>query len=170
MPGTQYFSQKQKSSLNSFIGQDGAKDWQPDSKYLKEADDVVLRAQYELTEGILTKYTALRMKQLDEVTLDKCYKNPKFSMMEAEACEDFHHKNDYKLRNISNFWQDHIPKHLKSYDKCSVVQNMATVADKDKAFADCHTEWVSNFRINTTQELELRARQLFGKTLEPKTD
>ena len=48
MPGTQYFKDKQKSSLNSQSNGDSAAFWQPDQKYLVEVRDVLKRSNMEL--------------------------------------------------------------------------------------------------------------------------
>ena len=40
-------------------------------------------------------------------------------MLEAEVCEEFHLKNDYKLNNINKFWDDHISKHIIQYNECT---------------------------------------------------
>ena len=41
-----------------------------------------------------------------------------------------------------------------------------TVAEKDKAFADCHNDWIKDFKVNQSQILEARARTLLGRNLE----
>ena len=75
-------------------------------------------------------------------------------------------RNDYKLRLIGSFWDDHVPKHINDYRACMTstgIENMSTTVDKERAFADCHREWVRDFKDNQSQNLEMRARQLLGR-------
>ena len=72
----------------------------------------------ELEEGILLKYKALRQKQLGNAISENCFGDPKLKIWEAEQCEKFHYENDYKLKNLSSFWKDHIPKHIRGYQGC----------------------------------------------------
>ena len=169
MPGSTYFEEKKKKSLNSFINGDNVDSWEPDYKYIEELRQSLERVQSDLDTGILTKYRVLRQQQLEKLAIKNCYANRSFTVMEAEACEDFHFKNDYKMNLISSFWKDHIPKHLNAYEGCfsKEIQALGSVGEKDKAFADCHKAWIKDFRNNKSQELEIRARQLFGKSLEP---
>ena len=81
-------------------------------------------------------------------------------------CSKFHFENDYKLNAIDNFWRDHFPKHFQAYKRCNEgLESLANVADKDKAFADCHNDWMKDFKENQSQALEVRARSLLGKNL-----
>ena len=149
MPGTQYFQDKQRNSLNSFVNEDAAKSFRPDTKYLLEFKETMERVRNDLEEGILKKYTVLRTRQLESIVVDKCYENPKFTVHEAEVCESFHFKNDYKVKQINSFWADHVSKHVKAYQKCyEGLHNLETVAQKDRAFADCHNDWVRDFKQN----------------------
>ena len=43
---------------------------------------------------------------------------------------------------------------------------MSSTVDKERAFGDCHREWVSDFRENQSQNLEVRARQLLSRGFE----
>ena len=98
MPGSKYFLEKQQKSLNSLVNEDGTNHWSPDSKYILEVSDVVLRSKFDLNYGILTKYQQLRQKQLEARAVSQCYENPKLSYLEAEQCEAFIYKNDYKMK------------------------------------------------------------------------
>ena len=70
-------------------------------------------------------------------------------MHEAEQCEKFHFENDYKMNAITNFWKDHISKHIKDHNKCmGALDAHSTVAAKDRAYADCHNGWLRDFKIN----------------------
>ena len=121
----------------------------------------------ELEQGVLLKYKVLRQKQLDRQISSNCYGDSKLNVLEAEMCENFHLKNDYKMKILGSFWQDHIPKHVTAYQKCvDVTKGLETVAEKDKAFADCHKHWIKDWKENKSQELEARARMLFAKNLE----
>ena len=51
----------------------------------------------DLNDGILKKYTMLRMRQLEQKVVTSCYEKKAISFVDAEKCEDFHYKNDYKL-------------------------------------------------------------------------
>ena len=132
-----------------------------------EVNDAVSRAKYELNYGILTKYQQLRTKQLEERAAKECYGNSKLSYLEAEECEAFIYKNDYKMKQINSFWGDHIPIHLLNYNKCvNAANTQSNTLEKEMVFKDCHKNWVGEFKHNTAYELELRARKLLGKNLE----
>ena len=135
MPGTQYFKDKQSNSLNSFINDEGAASWEPDTKYALEFKDAIDRVRNDLEEGILTKFRALRTRQLEGAVVNKCYENSSYTFNEAEECERFTFDNDFKLNQINNFWMDHISKHVRDYQRCvSVSDGQGSVADKDRAF------------------------------------
>ena len=147
MPGTQYFHDKQKNSLNSMVNGDSIKNYNPDTKYYLEFKDTMERVQNDLNEGILLKYKMLRTKQLESLVATNCYENPKFNLNEAEVCHKFHFENDYKLNSIGSFWKDHVSKHIRDYHKCnSGLDQLQSVAEKDRAFADCHASWVKDFK------------------------
>ena len=96
-----------------------------------------------------------------------CYESSKYTFAEAQMCETFHYDNDYKLNSIKTFWKDHVSKHVKSYQECNKASaSLATIADKDKAFADCHKDWIREFKTNQSQLLEVRAREFLGKNLD----
>tara|TARA_B110001450_G_C17367767_1_gene378369 strand:- start:97 stop:459 length:363 start_codon:yes stop_codon:yes gene_type:complete len=120
---------------------------------------VLKRSNIDLEQGVLLKYKMLRLKQLEQQVSSNCYGDPKLNVLEAEMCENFHLKNDYKMKILGSFWKDHIPKHILGYQKCTdVTQGLDTVAQKDKAFADCHKHWIKDWKENKSQELEGRAR------------
>ena len=58
----------------------------------------------KLNEGILVHARENRMKQLERTVANTCY-SPKndFSFLEAQKCEEFHYKNDFKLNAIGSF-------------------------------------------------------------------
>ena len=149
------------------INDDGQAQWAPDKKYLMETSEVLDRAKMELNDGILQKFHVLRTRQLEKQIAEQCYQKKKFTIGEAEQCEDFYFKNDYKLNQIERFWDDHIPKHLIQYQGCvDHAMTQKTNLEKERVFADCHNHWVKDFKQNKTQDMELRARQLLGKNLE----
>ena len=87
--------------------------------------------------------------------------------MQAQKCEEFHYKNDYKLNIMSSFFNDHVVKHLNEYESCwknAEFENLKTNEEKDRSFLDCHNRWVRNMRENISQELEVRVRELFQKS------
>ena len=45
------------------------------------------------------------------------------------------------------------------------LDSLDSIAEKDKAFGDCHKQWLSDWKESKSQELESRARQLFAKNL-----
>ena len=167
--GSKAFHERNKTSLNSFNNADAARLWTPDQRYQLEVFDALKRQRVDLEGGILAKYKALRERQLMGVIAENCYKDKSLTFLEAEMCEDFHFKNDYKMKQIDSFWQDHISKHVLAYRQCSdSVGEMpaeATVLEKEKAFGACHDSWLRDFKDNTTIELEGRARQLLGKNI-----
>ena len=67
MPGTQYFKDKQASTLNSLMNQEGAASWEPDTKYVLEFQSATQRVRNDLEEGILTKFKVLRTRQLEGI-------------------------------------------------------------------------------------------------------
>ena len=153
--------------MNSQANGDSAAYWQPDQKYLVEVKDVLKRSNMELEQGILLKYKVLRQKQLDKQVSSNCYGDSKLNVLEAEMCENFYQKNDYKMKILGSFWADHIPKHVTAYQGCmNATHGLESVAEKDKAFADCHKHWIRDWKENGSQELEARARMLFAKNLE----
>ena len=167
MPGTAYFQDKVKNSLNSFSNGENAAHWKPDQKYDMEKEDTIARVGDDLESGILTKFRVLRTRQLEQMAAQNCYSNKNYTFMEAEQCEKFMYENDFKLGMIKNFYKDHISKHVLSHSTClHAAKAMDSVADKDKAFADCHNTWVRDFKENQSQDLEARARSLIGRGLE----
>ena len=141
--------------------------WKPDQKYLIEAQSAMKRTQANLETGILTKYRVLRTQQIEGLVVENCYKKKNLNVLEAEQCDHFHHQNDYKLNLLNTFFKDHAAKHILSYQQCErEVANLESIAEKDKAYADCHNNWLSDFKNNQSEDLELRARKLFGKNLE----
>ena len=115
MPGTAYFEQKVKKSLNSFSNGDFLDQWKPDSKYEMEKNDAIDRVEHDIESGILTKFRVLRTKQLEHIAVANCYQNKSYSYMEAEQCEKFLYDNDFKLGLIKSFYKDHISKHVLSH-------------------------------------------------------
>ena len=104
---------------------------------------------------------------MEERAAKECYGNSKLSYLEAEECEAFIYKNDYKMKQINSFWGDHIPIHLLNYNKCvNAANTQSNTLEKEMVFKDCHKNWVGEFKHNTAYELELRARKLLGKNLE----
>ena len=164
MPGTKYFEDKQRSSLNSFINGDAIDDWTPDRKYELEKDLALSRVASDLKNGILLKYNVLRTKTLEESVKNTCYADDNLTFEEAAQCEDYVMKKDYKLKALNNFWYDHKSKHIIAHNNCiNHTKGLKSVAEMDKAYADCHNDWLKDFKNNQSQELETRARNLFGK-------
>ena len=101
----------------------------------------------ELTDGILTKFHLMRTKQLEAQIIEACYKKKSLNIDQAEACENFYMDNDYKLKNIEKFWEDHIPKHLINYQGCvNHAMTQKTTLEKERVFDDCHNDWIKDFK------------------------
>ena len=144
MPGTQYFRDKQLQA-----GTNEGTFYKPDQKYALECEATVDRVRNDLEEGILTKFRTLRTKQIEGIVVDNCWNNKKFSYTEAVMCEKFHMENDYKLGQINSFVNDHMVKHYFNYMSCyKGLEGAGTAVQKEKAFKDCHDEWVSDFKEN----------------------
>ena len=58
-------------------------------------------------------------------------------------------KKDYKLKALNTFWYDHKSKHIIAHNKClDHTKGLETVAEKDKAYSDCHNDWLKDFKNN----------------------
>ena len=137
--------------------------WNVDVKYFRSALDALERAKFEIQDGIVLKLQAVRQKELEEFAVKNCYQNKTYNFLQAQKCEEFHYKNDYKLNILKTYFNDHIVKHLKSYESCwknDEFQSLKTNEDKDLAFVQCHDKWLRNLRENVVPELETRVREL----------
>ena len=92
--------------------------WSVDIKYLKLAMDTLERAKFDLEDGVILKLQVLRQKELEQYAAKNCYQNRTYDFYQAQKCEEFHYKNDFKLGILKSFFSDHIPKHLKNYEQC----------------------------------------------------
>ena len=104
------------------------------------------------------------MQQLEKIVAQKCYKGNDFTFMQAQKCEQFHYKNDFKLNLINSFVADHMDKHLQAYQSCwqnPSFEALPSNEDKDRAFLACHKQWTRNLKENVQPELELKALQNF---------
>ena len=131
--------------------------------------EVLERAKFTLEEGILLKFKVLRTRQLEMKAAEQCYQNDALNFEEAQKCENFLFKNDFKLNAINNFFSENTIRHVKAHQTClSAAQgpHFSTVAEKDKAYQQCHNDWVRDFKNEKVFELEVRARQLLGSNLE----
>uniref|UniRef100_A0A7S3CWM8 Uncharacterized protein n=1 Tax=Strombidium rassoulzadegani TaxID=1082188 RepID=A0A7S3CWM8_9SPIT len=169
MSGTPYFQQKIKNSLNSFTNGEDVDSWAPDSQYYLEFSEVMERARLQLDQGILLKLSILRQRQLEKLAIEKCFKDSSLNFSEAEVCETFLYDNDFKLKALNNFYSENTVRHVKEYMACRndpQVLEQNTLVGKEKAYMQCHNEWVKNFKSNTVYELEERARKFLGKNLQ----
>lgn len=156
-----HFKAQKANSLNTLLTSSSA--WTVDIKYVKQALDTLERAKADLEDGIILKMQALRQKKLEEYVIKNCYQNKTYNFLQAQKCEEFHYKNDYKQNILSNFFNDHLPKHLTEYQQCwknADFERLKTMEDKDFAFIECHDRWVKNIRENVVPELEVRAKEL----------
>ena len=159
---SKYFVQNKQQSLNSTVN--SQEDWQLDIKYYLQAQDALDRLQTDLQEGVLQKMTLLRQQQMEKTIASKCYKNNDYTFLQAQKCEEFHYKNDYKLNMIRTFVPDFMTKHLKDYEQCWTGPEftaLATNEEKDRMFLQCHKKWIRNLKENVSVGLEAKAYQSF---------
>ncbi len=148
--------------MNSLIS--NAANWVVDFKYVLQTKETLERVKFDLEDGILSKLQAERQRELEEYIVKNCFQNKTYNYLQALKCEEFHLDNDYKQNILKNFFKDHLAKHLKEYELCYLTpefERLRTVEEKDRAFLECHQRWNRNFRHNVSQELEVRARELF---------
>eukprot|EP00997_Jenningsia_sp_PLL12_P010696 NODE_8030_length_427_cov_57.113757_g7170_i0.p2 GENE.NODE_8030_length_427_cov_57.113757_g7170_i0~~NODE_8030_length_427_cov_57.113757_g7170_i0.p2 ORF type:complete len:56 (-),score=12.59 NODE_8030_length_427_cov_57.113757_g7170_i0:52-219(-) len=55
------------------------------------------------------------MQKLDQHVNQNCYQNSKYNYLQGNACEQFHYENDYKLKILESFADDHLVKHQVAY-------------------------------------------------------
>ena len=72
---------------------------------------------------------------------------------------------DYKTNLLNSFVRDHLVKHEIAYDatcvKGSEMQGLKSMAEKDRHYQECHNSFVRRLKQDVSQELELKARELF---------
>ena len=161
MAESEAFRQQKQSSLNNLANSPAS--WSVDVKYFAEALQAVERAKFEIEDGIVLKLQALRQRELEEYVVKNCYQNKTYNFLQAQKCEEFHYKNDFKLNILKTFFNDHITKHLKNYETCwknPEFDALKANEDKDLAFVQCHGKWIANLRENVVPELEGRVREL----------
>ncbi len=161
MSESEYFKKQKQASLNNLQNNPNA--WSVDIKYFQRVLDAVQKAKFELEDGIILRLQVERQKQLEQYVVKNCYQNKTYNFLQAQKCEEFHYKNDYKLNILNSFFNDHIVKHLNEYEKCwksPEFDRLNKIEDKDLAFLECHERWVNNLRNNIVPDLEIRAKEL----------
>ena len=161
MAESDFFKQQKLASLNNLANSTSA--WAVDVKYFKQALESLERAKFDIEDGIVLKLQAVRQRELEQFVVKNCYQNRTYNFLQAQKCEEFHYKNDYKLGLLKTFYNDHISKHLKHYELCwknSEFEALKTNEERDIAFIECHDKWLGNIRENVVPELENRARDL----------
>ncbi len=161
MAESDYFRQQKAASLNNLANQTSA--WTVDVKYFKHALDALERAKFDIEDGVVLKLQATRQRELEQHVVKNCYQNKTYNFLQAQKCEEFHYKNDFKLGLLKNFFNDHIIKHLKQYETCwknPDFEALRTNEERDLAFVSCHEKWIAHLRENVVPELEGRAVQL----------
>ena len=161
MAETDFFKMQRAASLNNLANQ--ASSWTVDVKYFKQALQSLERAKFVIEDGIVLKLQAVRQRELEEHVVKNCYQNRSYNFLQAQKCEEFHYKNDFKLGVLRTFFNDHVAKHLKHYEQCwksADFEAMKTNEEKDIAFVECHEKWIGNLRENVVPELETRVREL----------
>ena len=122
------------------------------------------RIQVDLEEGILAKLRLQREQQLLDTLADKCYTNNDYTFAQAQQCEEFYMKNDFKLNLLNSFVRDHMAKHFQSYQQCytgQAFESLPSNEQKDREFLACHDKFISNLKSNVAYELDVKARALF---------
>lgn len=157
---TEYFRKQKEQSLNKLANDPST--WTLDVKYFKQAFDALERVKYEIEDGIVLKLQLLRQKELHQHVVKNCFQNKTYNYLHALKCEEFHYENDFKINALSNFFAEHITKHVAQYEQCwktPEFQALNTNEDKDFSFLECHRNWLANLRENVTPDLEARVRE-----------
>ena len=164
---SKFFRENKAKSLNAL--QSGASAWKIQPKSLMQVANAVERVNMDLEEGILTKLRLQRQQQLLSTLSDRCYSSNDYTYAQAMACHDFYERNDFKLNLLKSFVRDHMAKHFVSYEQCysgDAFEALPTPEEKDREFLQCHNRWISNLKTNVSQDLELKARELFMRPAE----
>ena len=162
MAESKYFQEQKAKSLNALQSNPAA--WKIQPKSLMQVQNAVERLSTDLEEGILTKLRLQRQQQLLNTLANKCYSNNDYTYAQAQTCEQFYTKNDFKLNLLNGFVRDHMTKHWQSYEKCytgAAFESLPSMEAKDREFLSCHNKWISNLKSEVAYELELKARNLF---------
>ena len=103
------FQALKRASMNALVNNSTHySTWQPDAVQQDEANNAVARMENTLSEGILMHAAQKRLQALEKTVARTCYsKNNDLNFLEAQKCEEYHYKNDYKLNMISKFVTDH---------------------------------------------------------------
>ena len=139
-------------------------DWTPSDKLIYEANEAFDQASTDVDIGILEKFTALRMKELDKIINTNCYKNKEYNYLQAQKCEEYHMDNDYKLNLLNSFTRDHVWKYMVEYNNCynnSEFNSIADPTEKDRAYLKCHEDFMKQWDGQIQKELHTRAKELF---------
>ena len=74
-------------------------------------------------------------------------------------------ENDYKTNLLRSFVKDHTGRHALQYEADCIyspeLKALPTLADKDRFYVECHRNFLKNLRENVSQDLEVKARQVF---------
>ena len=111
------FQAIKNASLNALVNnQSSAATWKPDIIQKTQAMDALTNMEVHLQEGILLNFTQQRIRELEKTVAKTCY-NPKndLNFLEAQKCEEYHYKNDYKLNMIQRFVGDHSIRLIRQY-------------------------------------------------------
>ena len=139
-------------------------EWRENEKLTREATIAFEHAKTDLEIGILDKFRALRLRELDRIVSEKCYKNKDYSYPQANKWEQYHLENDYKLGLINNFVRDHVWKYALEYRNCTRSPDfkaLGSVYEKDVAYQKCHDKFMKQWEEEIVPELTERAKQLF---------
>ena len=119
--------------------------WYENEKMKLEAEKAFEHAKVDVDHGLVEKYKALRMKELDQFVNKNCYKNKQYNFAQAQRCEQYHFENDYKLGLLNSFTKDHIWKYMVDYKNCTRSQefkSLDNIVEKDRAYQKCHDKFM----------------------------
>ena len=105
-----------------------------------------------------------RQRELERIVATKCYGRKDLSLEQADKCEEYYVKNDFKLNLLGRFSSDYLSKHIAQLEQCyssEQFQNLPSMADKDRAFLACKNEWRVKMFNEVVPDLEERAKSLF---------
>ena len=157
-----HFKQQKAANLNSLVN--GKADWQVDPMMQKAKEDAFARVEHDLNSGILQQLRLKREQGLASIIAESCY-NAGLTFPQAEKCEAFVKDKDFKLKMLASFAQDHLMKHRMAYEaECHAspeFNRLPTIEEKDRHYAYCHTHFLRRLKQDVSQELEVKAREVF---------
>ena len=158
---TEYFQNKLKHFGSLSV------DFYENEKYNREAIIAFDHAKADLETGILAKFRALRMQELDRLVNRNCYKNKNYNFLQAQKWASYTYENDYKLGLLNNYTRDHSWKYMLDYKNCTRTdefKSLPSLVEKDRVYQECHEKFMNQWKDRIVPELSERAKQLFEST------